>query len=397
MSTRRLEIIGRGWPFFRRKIMTKDSILTYQQIKKLNQHKPVTLKNGTYIEPEIKNFPISDFADPSCEIKDPPVPLSVPKLIKLLHKHHNISFTKSEEALANSTIPYSGYSALATFALDKGSLSFTDVYALYNIDRYLRSSISRLMPSIETTIKNHLSRAIVDSTDNKDAFIYEKLNCDIWRKDKKKPELTKNWIAFSFETISDIQSKRSSLQRSLKKYNGHLPIWLLLDNLTFGSISLLLPLLNKDLVFDTAKNLISTPSPTIYSLCQALVILRNAVYHNTKVLGTKFNYSITLDKQIKALIISDLKPVFPQKNETQILDDINHRLFIGLLSMKFFYSKLPTPEIEKWNTFILKFQKKVNANNTIKTNLTSIYMFPQNWENILYIKDTIIYTNLHLT
>lgn len=360
--------------------------LTYKHIKKLKQHKKVILEDQTCIIPEVKTFPLDTFYKKEQTILDPPIPLTTDELITLLKEHHAITFTEKEKTFAQSIIPYTGYNRLSAFALNDTPISFTELFDIYSIDRYLRTSISRLMPSIETVLKNRLSQEIISFENNNNSFMYENIDSKIWRQDKDKKGKAKNWLAFSVETMIDIQRKRPSLSKLLEKYNGHLPIWILLDNLTFGSISLLLPLLNKDLVFDSSKCLIDAPPSSIYSLCQGLVILRNAVYHNSSVLGTTFTYSMQLDEEVEKFIITGFTGIFPEKENTLIIDKTKHFLFVGLLAMRIFYSKLPIPEISRWNIFISKLDKKIKGNSVIDLNLASRYYFPTNWKNILEIK-----------
>ncbi|KRM07808.1 hypothetical protein FC89_GL002367 [Liquorilactobacillus ghanensis DSM 18630] len=358
--------------------------LTYNNIKKLKQHKQVILEDQTCIIPEVKTFPLDTFYKKEQIILDPPVPLTTDELIALLKEHHTITFTEEEETFAQSIIPYAGYGRLSAFALNDTPISFTELFDIYSIDRYLRTSITRLMPSIETVLKNRLSQEIISFENNNNAFIYENIDSKIWRQNKK--DKVKNWLAFSIETMLDIRNKRPSLSKLFRKYNGHLPIWILLDNLTFGSISLLLPLLNKDLVFDSSKCLIDAQPSSIYSLCQGLVILRNAVYHNSSVLGTTFTYSMKLDEEVEKFIITGFMDIFPEKENTLIIDKTKHFLFVGLLAMKIFYSKLPIPEIDRWNIFISKLDKKIKSHSVIALNLAPRYYFPTNWKNILEIK-----------
>lgn len=393
MLVGRLETIGRDRPFFLgRNTMAEEKSyhLTYEKLQRLTQHETVNLNDNTLLIPTTTKFPLKNF-DGYTGTLDPPIPLPLSELIDLLRNHHNISFNKTEKEKAELLLPYIGYGRLASFSLNTSQeISFTSLLQLYNIDRYLRNSISRLMPTIEITLKNKLSQAIVNFHNKNDAFLYEKTDSEIWIQDPKKQAIKDNWLAFSIETILSIYKTRSSLKAALNKYQGHLPIWFLLDNLTFGSVSKLLPLLDKDLVFDCSNQMVDTKPAAIFSICQALLILRNAVYHNSRVLGTNFTFSIKLDKDSETKIKDGLKEDpsknYSKKENAKILDDAKHHIFTGLLAMKLFYSKLPAPEVTKWNTFVQKLNNKFVSCNIMDNILQSKkYYFPKNWKDILII------------
>lgn len=106
-----------------------------------------------------------------------------------------------------------------------------EIHALYQFDKTLRSIFMKYILSIETHIKSLIAYSFSEKYGHKNFLIYDNFNTNIRNAHKQIPEL--------FATIQNQISSRSSdpsIQHYLKTY-GYIPLWVLNNILTFGTIS----------------------------------------------------------------------------------------------------------------------------------------------------------------
>lgn len=106
-----------------------------------------------------------------------------------------------------------------------------EIYALYNFDRKLREVFLKNVLSIETNIKSLISYTFSEKYGHNNYLIYSNF-------DTSKRDSDKNITALISEIQRQISSRYSdpSISHYLKQY-GYIPLWVLNNILTLGTIS----------------------------------------------------------------------------------------------------------------------------------------------------------------
>lgn len=238
---------------------------------------------------------------------------------------------------------------------------------LYHLNNLFSKKLSTLIPPIENHLKNTLVNEIIDfSEKNSDckvndiAFMYDHYNLTIYEKcsNHKRRSNYNNWINHTVMELESYEKQGSDFNKCLDKYNGNIPLWYMIDKITFGTFSKFLIILNKSLAREFAvtiyqlnkdlqNNKPRTPS-AIFQFTQALVVLRNSVNHSDNIL---FNNYI----QIK-------RSFFNQK-DLEILNAENNTIFRGLfwelLILKYNYVGTPQQNKDDWNSFISEINEYI--------------------------------------
>ena len=113
----------------------------------------------------------------------------------------------------------------------KKGTTINEIYALYNFDRKIRHIFLKNILIIETNIKSLISYYFPKKYSNDNYLIYANF-------DTSKKDASKNITALFAEIQRQISSRYSdpSISHYLKNY-GHIPLWVLNNILTLGTIS----------------------------------------------------------------------------------------------------------------------------------------------------------------
>ena len=113
----------------------------------------------------------------------------------------------------------------------KDGTTVKEIYALYNFDRRLRSVFMKYILLVETNVKSLISYFFSQSYGHDNYMIYA--NFDVGKKDA-----SKNITALFSEIQRQISTRYSdpSISHYLKRY-GYIPLWVLNNILTLGTIS----------------------------------------------------------------------------------------------------------------------------------------------------------------
>ncbi|KRK56905.1 Abi family protein [Fructilactobacillus fructivorans] len=351
-------------------------------MKAYNYEIPVEFKK------RVLKFPIKYENTGISKIDDPPIPLNNKELTNLVKRKYGIRFNKNfDENAFISLLSTVIYSKFRPFLYHCKNGSMNDVMDLYHLNNLFSKKLSTLIPPIENHLKNTLVNEIIDfSEKNSDckvndiAFMYDHYNLTIYEKcsNHKRRSNYNNWINHTVMELESYEKQGSDFNKCLDKYNGNIPLWYMIDKITFGTFSKFLIILNKSLAREFAvtiyqlnkdlqNNKPRTPS-AIFQFTQALVVLRNSVNHSDNIL---FNNYI----QIK-------RSFFNQK-DLEILNAENNTIFRGLfwelLILKYNYVGTPQQNKDDWNSFISEINEYITPTIAKKIN------FPKNWDKVLKI------------
>lgn len=345
----------------------------------------VTLERDGY------SFPIKDVNHVLKQNKDLnknlKCPLTTEKLIDHLKNPHNISFSSDEEEQASLDLKVINYYRISAFRklIYKRTPSYTDLITLYNFDRYLRDSLSRLLPGVEVYLKTSLARFLSTNYDNyktpcselPGGLVYLDNNIYISKKIKDVNIMLSTFAEELFKKIG----KDAMITHHVVNYGGNIPIWVLFEEITLGQFSRFVSLLNNNVLEGWTSNILQgIPDSVCYSGIKGWIttiqMLRNKVAHSSKIYGDHIPYN---PKLLRENIERSGKSI------PDFYDNYQHTIFGGLLTVKIFYSDLRSNDRDSWNNFLKKIKQRISNSNVIKTRCLG---FPDNWYDYLIIKNS---------
>ena len=234
---------------------------------------------------------------------------------------------------------------------------FSDIVALYNFDMELSHLLFGMLTSIEIALRARLNEALLtygdaliltDPTPFKDKTLY-------W----------KNMSAIASEIA---RSNDVFIKHNFDKHNGQVPIWAIVETLSFGTLSKLIKNMNTSYgtaysvlagfyQYNTANGKKVSPSQKMLSSwIQSVSVLRNICAHN----GRIYNRAVNTAPEI--LAVDRITPQ-PRYNG----------LYQVMLAMKYL-----RPNDQVWIDFATRFkQLKTKYDTVIDLNRIN---FPLDWE-----------------
>lgn len=317
------------------------------------------------------------------------IPLSTTQLIeKLQDETHKITFTDAEIEQAKADLTVINYYRISAFRKDirQSKTTYTQLMNLYQFDRFLRTSISRLVPTIEIALKTSLARFISINFENSKleypgGLAY--LDMGIYKQEADKQKDVKRMLSHFSEEMTRLIGKDNMIKHHIINYGGQIPIWVLFEEITLGEFSKFVSLLPSELVQKWCEDFFPegfmhrTTHKDMKQWISTIQVLRNTAAHGSKVYAQFLTYNPRI--QVEDLDLIDFKDF----NGNITRENIKHTVFAGLVSLKLFYSYLRFSDKKEWNTFLVKLSKKLDANSMV--DITKVGM-PKNWFEILYLK-----------
>ncbi|NFA91035.1 abortive infection bacteriophage resistance protein [Clostridium botulinum] len=269
-----------------------------------------------------------------------------------------------EEAIKVLTI--TNYYRLTAYALQfkqndnyDNKVSFNTMYKLYKFDKRLRHLILEILESIEISLRTYMAYTLSinygpEAHNNPD--IFKDINLYMGYDD-----IAGNHRKGLIDEIkSEVNKNRKELfiKHHLHKYNGHFPIWAIVEIFSFGMLSRMYANLNITDQKAIAREGFSTNYKLLESWLNNLAYVRNICAHY----GRLYNKKLAINPKVHNKYIKynlDLK-----------------RLFITILSIKEL-----TINCDEWNTFKIQLEalfEEYQAYINLK-----LIGFPYNWKDIL--------------
>lgn len=266
---------------------------------------------------------------------------------------------KAERALTHyNYYRLSGY----TLTLRKNDTFFenvkiTDVMQIYNFDAELRSLLLYILEYIEVSFRTYIGYCHAKEYGPL-GYLNSKNFDDVERFFKFKTDLD--------EAINDNEKSEIFIRHHREKYEGKFPIWVVVELLSFGTLSRLY----KNLCCNTRKiicknnyGLIS--DEYIGNWLQGLTILRNICAHRGRLYNRYINFSLSFSSKDKKKL----------REFGLDIQTLSKQLFTYI----FIINKLVQDE-EVWVNFIGRFEFLTTKYSFVKI---SYYGFPENWRDIL--------------
>ena len=259
---------------------------------------------------------------------------------------------------------------------------FEEIHALYLFDRELRNIFIRYILEIENNVKSVLSHDFSGKYghDNYRKVSHFDTSVKKWEKKttaQKVGEVAELISRLQHEISRQLSKNNSMISHYMLEY-GYVPLWVLVNTLTLGTISTFYSYLSQKDQNDIGKHFLLKPEE-MNSFLQVLTIYRNACAHDERLFNLK-----ALRRSMKPNSISTMPthqkmniPVNAGNNPICGKND----LFAIVIIFKTMLSKT------SFNKFfsMLKKQIEILGNNLTTISIDAILSqmgFPSNWKDI---------------
>lgn len=220
----------------------------------------------------------------------------------------------------------------------KEGTKFEDIYKLYILDKELRDLLFSVMSDIEISFKSNI--AYITSN---------KYGVEVWKDGRVLPDAVRLFIKREL----DKSNKNKIIRHHIDHYEGKYPIWVVMEILSFGTVSKMYQGLPVDDKKDIAKVYYNHKHQYIEQWMESITNLRNKCAHHERIIGESIN--IKTDKSMKGYKIGSI--------------------FVVILAFK----QLINDEIQ-WSLFMDKLS---NIMKKYEFNKLDLIGFPKNWNEIL--------------
>ncbi|MGL4912046.1 MAG: Abi family protein [Paraclostridium sp.] len=220
----------------------------------------------------------------------------------------------------------------------KDGIKFEDIYNLYLLDKELRNLLFSIITDVEISFKANI--AYVTS---------HKYGVEAWKDSKVLSDEVRLFIRNELGK----SKKNPIIKHHIDNYEGKYPIWVVMEILSFGTVSKMYQSLPVDDKKEIAKVYYNHKHQYIEQWMESITNLRNKCAHHERVIGESIN--IKTDKSMKGYKVGSL--------------------FIVILAFK----QLVTDHIQ-WSLFMDKLLVIVDKYEFNKLDLIG---FPENWNEIL--------------
>lgn len=307
-------------------------------------------------------------------------PLTDKQLIA--HLEQRLTFNDSENLYApiffknNIYYRFSIYPKLLPSRSDGLRHSFTDSINLYKFDEFLRDELSIFLDYIEQRLKSTLIHYFCNNYSNPSHYISQcYIDSNLYHPSKYRYAISciEKCIQYS-ETPAMTHYKNNPNQG-----DTYIPIWIVLDELTFGYFNTLVDALKTSHINNWVRkylapiNSLGHNREVIISWVNNLRLLRNAIAHHGRLYGKNF--------KVQPQILNRDNNLFTPGNKPS---EIN-RIYGSMYVIKKLLVQDTNNDIKrKWNRFLEDLKQKIDSNQNILECDTRLG-FPDEWHKNLHV------------
>lgn len=250
---------------------------------------------------------------------------------------------------------------------------FTEIFALYEFDRELRFIFLKRLLKIENQIKSVIAYKFSEKYRHDN---YLKLvNFDSHNHNNGKLQDIMRVISTFQRAISDQSGKHNAVTHYVTEY-GYVPLWVLVNVLTFGNISKFYGVLKHQDRQAVAKEF-AIADNVFFSYLKLMSIYRNVCAHDERLYNTKLGNLEIVSGPIHARL------AIPRAQNGKYVSGTND-LFALLICIKEFLPKRQKGEFAETIRQIDKEIEKLKGKiHTINVNdVLSAMGFPSNWKSL---------------
>jgi len=295
-----------------------------------------------------------------------------------------LTFTLEEEKEARNFLRLVNYYSFSIFrkklpANDKPSYSYSECMELYDFNTFLSQAINNFTGDIEKMLRATINKALCQKYQGK----HEKGECYLDLELYQCQEEYDISQTLFTERIEQNKEKSLPIAHHLKD-NQNIPLWVMVDELTFGELMLFISLLKseyREYWVETEFINYSSYNPKIfrqefirkiYSWFKAAWLMRNVTAHYTRLYGATFRVGQA------AFFSQDYRKI---KKYGKKKDD-NKDVFAYLIAMKNLLA-FQSPVIQaQWNKFLEEIDNKLQKSEVLRGYRIG---FTENWKEVLML------------
>lgn len=257
----------------------------------------------------------------------------------------------------------------------KNGTKLSEIYGLYEFDRELRFIFLKRLLIIENYLKSLISYKFSEKYSHNNYLKLE--NFETCNKDIKGIQDIMQVISTLQKSISDQVGKHNAVTHYITEY-GYVPLWVLVNVLTFGNISKLYGVLKLQDRQAIAKEL-GLQENVLKSYLKLMSIFRNICAHDERLYNTKLKGTEIISSSIH--------------NELGLTKDKNGKYNKGtndVLALLICVKKLLPDEEHEANDLISQIDEQIKRLETKIhaveiTEVLNLMGFPENWNNLINV------------
>ena len=156
-------------------------------------------------------------------------------------------------------------------------ITFENAMQIYNFDKELKLLVLKYLEDIEIALRTHIGY-VLGSQDTSDDATLSYLNADNFVSPVHHEDVMKELQG----AIGDNKNE-AFIKHHQTKYNGKLPVWAIVETLSFGALSRLFAALNQSIKNEICEKYYYGIRPQIIeNIMEGLVVLRNICAHHSR-------------------------------------------------------------------------------------------------------------------
>ncbi|KEI10834.1 hypothetical protein Z957_12365 [Clostridium sp. K25] len=290
-------------------------------------------------------------------------PKTFEEQLNILKSRHMI-IKNDKEAI--KILAETNYYRLTAYALQfkkndeyNGKITFNNMYNLYQFDKKLRNLLLGILETIEISLRTYIAYTLsleYGSEAHTNIKVYQ--NPKFYEGYIAEDGYPRKGLKDEIEIQIKSNSKELLVKHHINKYDGHFPLWVIVEILSFGMISKMYSNLKTEDKKKISRSAFNTTHILLESWIESLSHIRNICAH----------YGRLYNKKLK------ISPKIHNKYKKFKLD--SKRLFVCILAIKEL-----TVNSEEWLTFKIGLESLIEQYEDV-INLTLIG-FPENWGEVL--------------
>lgn len=306
--------------------------------------------------------------------------LTYSQQITTLIQHKNLIISDQQKAV--STLEYIGYFSLIggykTPFINpmtrkyENSATFEDILALYEFDKNLRHLIFKYICTFESHMRQLASYAFCQIHGENQVAYLSTSSYNVTNKNQYQVQKLIKTLGYQANQNND----KSYLVHQRKTYKN-VPLWVIMNTLTFGQLSHFYAYLPYNIQTDISKAFPTINEHELGKYLETLTLFRNVCAHNERLYCYRLGNQDFPDKSIHQ------KLGIPKKGSQYLQGKKD--LFGLVIAFRYLLSKQDYILFKKeLNKLIDAFCK--NSGVIIRDDLLSMMGFPSNWNNITRYK-----------
>lgn len=253
----------------------------------------------------------------------------------------------------------------------RDGVTFDNIVALYKFDENLRELFLRYLLQIERHIRSLISNHFTEKYGESQTHYLNKSNYDNTAKNRADINL----LVKMLNSLANCNQDYPYINHQRNKY-GNVPLWVLVNCLTFGSLSKFYILLTPDLRSKISKNFDNVNEKQLHQYLTVLTKFRNVCAHNERLYS--YHTKDTIPDTALHLKLGILKKGTEYKSGKR-------DLFALVIAFRYLLPNDAFKKFKKSLTLIIKHYLRISPFLT-ESELIKMIGFPENWKLITRYK-----------